>query len=75
MTRNDLKEIITEVIKKMGNNSPVPACGWLWADQPVVTTYYAVGEEDPAPTPKPTTKYAIGEEDVVTTKYAIGEEG
>ncbi|MBN1696648.1 MAG: hypothetical protein JW881_03950 [Spirochaetales bacterium] len=81
MTRKELKEIIVSVIERLRENAPSPACGVLWADEPIVTTYYAIGEEDPTPTdaPKPTpnatTRYAIGEEDVVTTLYGIGEEG
>jgi hypothetical protein len=84
MTRNDLKDIISSVIEKLQGNSPAAACGWLYADDPVITTYYAVGEEGstpiptiepkPTPTPTATTKYAIGEEDVVTTRYSVGEE-
>jgi hypothetical protein len=68
MNREELKEIISAVIKKMEAGSPVAACGLFWVDEPVITTYYAVGEEDP------TTKYAINEEDP-TTRYAINEEG
>jgi hypothetical protein len=81
MTRNDLKDIISSVIEKLQGNSPAPACGWFCADEPVITTYYAVGEEDqvsPPPTvvpidptipPKPTPP------PVITTYYGIGEEG
>lgn len=88
MNRNDLKEIITAVIEKMSNDAPAAACGTFHMDEPVITTYYAIGEEDPTPRPtrppKPTatpiptmtTRYAIGEEDGgVTTLYAVGEEG
>ena len=67
MNREELKEIIAAVIKKMEDSSPAPACGIFWGDRPVITTYYGIGEEDP------TTRYAISEEDA-TTKYAINEE-
>jgi len=47
MTRSELKEIITKVIKKLeekGKTAPTPAC--LYGDAPCdVTTFYAVGEE------------------------------
>lgn len=69
MSRDDLKEIIASVIKKMEASSPVAACGLFNADN--VTTLYAIGEEDP------TTKYAIREEDFCTdptTLYGISEE-
>jgi hypothetical protein len=84
MTRQELKEIIFTVIEKLQNPTPAPACGILWNDQPTATTLYAVGEEDPAPTPVvnpgpittpgATTLYSIGEEDA-TTLYGINEEG
>jgi len=66
MSRDELKEIIAAVVKKMEASSPAAAC-FFW-DQPVITTFYGIGEEDP------TTRYAINEEDV-TTLYGIGEEG
>ncbi len=78
MSREELKEIIAAVIKKMEAGSPIAAC--FWFDKPIITTYYGVGEEDGATTKygiseeDPTTRYAINEEDV-TTLYGIGEEG
>ena len=55
MNREELKEIIGAVVKKIEASSPAAAC--LFWDQPVITTYYGIGEEDP------TTKYAISEEE------------
>ncbi|MBD3357234.1 MAG: hypothetical protein GF363_08755 [Chitinivibrionales bacterium] len=64
MTREELKEIVGDVIARMRKESPEPACGVLWSDEPEVTTLYSVGEEDPAnEDPQVTTRYAIGEED------------
>ena len=68
MKRQDLKEIISEVIVRLESSAPATACGVLWADATrAATTKYSVGEEDP------TTKYSVGEEDP-TTKYSVGEE-
>jgi hypothetical protein len=73
MNREELKEIIAAVVKKMETSSPAAACGLFWSDcwgwwrDGGVTTLYGIGEEDA------TTKYAIGEEDP-TTRYAINEE-
>jgi len=67
MKREDLKEIISEVITRLESDAPATACGVLWADKAQPTTKYSIGEEDP------TTKYSIGEEDV-TTRYSIKEE-
>ncbi|MGA1840699.1 MAG: hypothetical protein ACMUIU_08755 [bacterium] len=77
MNREELKEIISAVVKKMEASSPADAC--IFWDQPVITTYYGIGEEDPTTRyaineEDPTTKYAINEEDV-TTLYGISEEG
>ena len=78
MNREELKEIIAAVIKKMKASSPTTAC--LWWDYPRPTTLYGISEEDPVTTlygigeEDPTTRYAINEEDV-TTLYGIGEEG
>ena len=66
MSREELKEIIAAVVKKMEASSPASAC--IFWDRPVITTFYGIGEEDP------TTRYAINEEDV-TTLYGINEEG
>jgi hypothetical protein len=81
MSREELKEIIAAVIKKMEASSPVSACIFFWGDKPIITTYYGIGEEDPSPTTlygineeDATTKYAINEEDA-TTLYGINEEG
>lgn len=67
MTRQDLKEIILLVIDRLQNESPRPACAFLWSDETwqsdggggVYTTIYGVAEEA---TP-PTTVYAVNEED------------
>jgi hypothetical protein len=62
MNRQDLKDIILAVIDKMQNESPRPACAFLWSDDtwgPAYTTYYGVSEEDGGP---PTT-VSVGEED------------
>jgi hypothetical protein len=74
MNREELKEIITSVIKKMEASSPTSACGilysdCLWFEGEQVTTLYGIGEEDTV-----TTLYGIGEEDTATTLYGIGEE-
>jgi hypothetical protein len=79
MSRDELKEIIAAVVKKMEASSPASACGLFWFDRPVITTYYGIGEEDATTLygigeEDPTTRYAINEEDV-TTLYGIREEG
>ncbi|MBN2736951.1 MAG: hypothetical protein JXR70_08230 [Spirochaetales bacterium] len=85
MNRKDLKEIITSVIEKMQENTPATACGAFFADNPIITTYYAVGEEDSTPTPEitgePATPTPIEtptprptKDPVITTYYAVGEE-
>ncbi|MGA1840695.1 MAG: hypothetical protein ACMUIU_08735 [bacterium] len=75
MNREELKEIIAAVVKKMEASSPASACGlfwsdcrWFWRDEGV-TTLYGIGEEEV------TTKYGINEEDPITTLYGINEEG
>ena len=55
MTREEMKEIVGEVIEKLDKGSPSTACGLFWADV-APTTKYAVGEADV------TTYYAVGEE-------------
>lgn len=73
MNRDELKEIISMVIKKMEVHSPKPACGLFFADEPQIVTFYGITPE------QPTTRYAINEEDgsdngTITTLYSVGEE-
>lgn len=49
MTRDELKEIIGRIIKKIRENEETPTLACIFNDVPecdTVTTYYAVGEED-----------------------------
>ena len=65
MKKEDLRDVL-ELVKDKITRDAINACGLLWADA-VVTSWYAVGEEDA------TSDYSVGEEDA-TTAYAVGEE-
>ena len=48
MTREELKEIVIDVVQKMSEQSEAPVAGCIFSDKPDpcdATTFYAIGEE------------------------------
>lgn len=66
MKKADLRDVLELVKNKLGKEVEA-ACGLFWPDDPVVTSYYSVGEEDC------TTDYAVGECDDPVVRYGVGE--